>query len=44
MTEGNYWETENEYIVLFYFRPLSGRHDELVGITRLNSRNLNSGF
>ncbi len=44
LTEGNYWETENEYIVLFYFRPLSGRHDELVGITRLNSRNLNSGF
>lgn len=44
LTEGNYWETENEYLILFYFRPLSGRHDELVGITRLNSRNLNNGF
>jgi len=44
LTEGNYWETENEYLILFYFRPLSGRHDELVGITRLNSRNLGSRF
>lgn len=44
LTEGNYWETENEYLVLFYFRPFSGRHDELLGITRLNSRNFGSGF
>lgn len=44
LTEGNYWETENDYLILFYFRPLSGRHDELVGISRLNSRNFGSGF
>ena len=44
LTEGNYWETENEYLVLFYFRPFSGRHDELLGVTRLNSRNFGSGF
>ena len=44
LTEGNYWETENEYLVLFYFRPLSSRHDELMGITRLNSRNFSNGF
>lgn len=44
LTEGNYWETENEYLVLFYFRPFSGRHDELLGVTRLNSRNFGGGF
>ncbi len=40
LTEGNYWETENEYTVLFYFRSFSSRHDELVGITTVNSRNI----
>lgn len=44
ITEGNYWETENEYLVLFYYRPFSGRHDELVGVIRLNSRNFGNGF
>ena len=44
LIEGNYWETENEYLVLFYFRPLSSRHDELVGFTRLNCRNFGNGF
>jgi hypothetical protein len=37
-TEGNLWETENEYTILVYYRPLAGRVDELIGITRLNSR------
>ena len=36
--EGNYWETENDYTVLVYFHSLSGRHDELVGVTTVNSR------
>lgn len=44
LTEGNYWETENEYLILFYFRPFSGRHDELLGVTRLNSRNFGNGL
>lgn len=38
LTDGNYWETENEYTILFYYRSLSGRHDELVGIATINSR------
>jgi hypothetical protein len=38
LTEGNYWETENEYTLLVYYRSLSGRHDELVGISTINSR------
>ncbi len=37
-TEGNYWETENRYTILFYYRSFSSRHDELIGITTLNSR------
>jgi hypothetical protein len=38
-TEGNYWEAENEYTIFFYYKPLSGRHDELIGFTKVNSRN-----
>lgn len=36
-TEGNYWATENSYMVLVYFRPFGARADELIGFTRLNS-------
>ncbi|HEY0608591.1 MAG TPA: DUF5103 domain-containing protein, partial [Chitinophaga sp.] len=36
-TEGNYWEAENTYTILIYFRPLGGRSDELVGMATLNS-------
>jgi len=36
-TEGNYWGTENSYMVLVYFRPFGARADELIGFTRINS-------
>ncbi len=36
-TEGNYWGTENGYMVLIYFRPFGARADELIGISLLNS-------
>lgn len=36
-TEGNYWESENEYMILVYYRSLAGRADELIGVTRVNS-------
>jgi hypothetical protein len=36
-TDGNNWETENDYTVLIYYRSLSGRHDELIGIGNINS-------
>ena len=36
-TDGNYWETENDYTVLVYYRSLSGRHDELIGVATVNS-------
>jgi len=37
MTEGNWWETENTYTILVYYRELGGRADELIGITQVNS-------
>jgi hypothetical protein len=36
-TEGNYWGTENSYMVMVYFRPFGSRADELIGFTNLSS-------
>lgn len=36
-TEGNYWGTENNYMVLVYYRPFGARADELIGFARTNS-------
>ena len=36
-TEGNFWETENDYRILVYYRAMGGRYDELIGMVRLNS-------
>ncbi len=44
LTDGNYWETENEYTVLFYYRSFSSRYDELVGISTISSLNGRNGF
>jgi hypothetical protein len=38
--EGNHYETENEYLVLFYHRPPGGRYDRLLGHQVVHS-NLN---
>jgi hypothetical protein len=38
LTDGNYWETENDYCIFVYYRSLSSRYDELVAFTTLNSR------
>ena len=29
--EGNFFQTENEYRVMVYFRPMGGRYDRLIG-------------
>lgn len=39
MTEGNHNETENNYDILVYYRPLGGRSDQLVGIYSMNTMN-----
>lgn len=36
-TEGNYWGSDNDYMILVYYRPLAGRADELVGVGTVNS-------
>jgi hypothetical protein len=36
-TEGNYWESENTYTILVYYRPLAGRSDELISVAQVNS-------
>lgn len=36
-TEGNYWGTENSYMVLVYYRPFGARADELIGFAKLSS-------
>lgn len=37
---GNFWETENEYTVLVYFRELGGRFDRIIGYGKANSNNI----
>lgn len=36
-TEGNFWDTENLYTILVYYRALAGRADELVGVGYVSS-------
>lgn len=42
--DGNYFETENDYTILVYFKSFTDRSDELIGISRINSRTDNPGF
>ena len=42
--EGNYWETENQYTVLIYYKSFTDRSDQLIGVSSLNSRNDRPGF
>ncbi|MFT3843807.1 MAG: DUF5103 domain-containing protein [Lacibacter sp.] len=37
VTEGNWFETENNYTILIYYRQLGSRADELIGVTQINS-------
>lgn len=41
--EQDTWETENNYMVLVYFRALGGRYDELIGFKQINSQ-FNTNF
>lgn len=36
--EGNYWETENDYTILIYYKGFTDRTDQLIGVGRVNSR------
>ena len=37
---GNFWQTENDYTVLVYYRELGGRYDRLIGLGMANSTNI----
>jgi len=38
-TNGNFFETENNYTVLVYYKSFTDRTDQLIGITNFDSRN-----
>jgi hypothetical protein len=41
MTEGAFFQTENEYTIVVYYRPLGGRFDRLIGKTTIrNTQNV----
>ncbi|MCH9660568.1 MAG: DUF5103 domain-containing protein [Bacteroidetes bacterium] len=39
---GNYWQTENDYTVLVYYRGPGERFDRIIGYGRANSNNINN--
>jgi len=38
LTEGNHWETENDYIIYVYHRARGTYYDQLIGLRKFNSR------
>ncbi len=42
--EGNYWETENSYTILIYYKSFTDRSDQLIGVGSINSRSDRPGF
>jgi hypothetical protein len=37
-TEGDFYDTENDYAIYIYYRPFGQRYDQLIGYTLINSR------
>lgn len=35
--EGSYWETENEYQIYIYYRPIGERYDRLIGFKQIQT-------
>jgi len=42
--EGNYWETENSYTILVYYKGFTDRCDQLIGVSTINARSDKPGF
>jgi hypothetical protein len=38
-TDGNFFDTENNYTILIYYKSFTDRTDQLIGIANFNSRN-----
>ena len=37
LTEGDFYQTENEYLILVYYRPQGARYDALAGFLKLKN-------
>jgi hypothetical protein len=42
--DGNYFEAENSYTILIYYRSFIDRSDELIGVSSIDSRSDKPGF
>ena len=42
--EGDYWETENTYTILVYYKSFTDQADQLIGIGKLSTRTDRAGF
>ena len=42
--EGNYWETENSYTILVYYKSFTDQADQLIGVGKINTRVDKPGF
>jgi hypothetical protein len=42
--DGDYFETENLYTILVYYKSFTGRADELIGVATLASRSDQPGL
>jgi hypothetical protein len=37
ITEGNFWDTENDYCIYVYHRKFGTYYDQLIGCKKINS-------
>lgn len=42
--DGSYYETENSYTILVYFKDFASRADELIGVSTIDSKSGRPGF
>ena len=42
--DGNYWETENNYTILVYYKSFIDQADQLIGVAKINTRSDRPGF
>ncbi|MGG9972246.1 DUF5103 domain-containing protein [Ferruginibacter sp. SUN002] len=42
--DGNYWETQNIYTILIYYKSFTDRNDQLIGVSKISTRSDRPGF
>ena len=42
--DGNYWETENNYTILVYYKSFTDQSDQLIGVSTISTRSDKPGF